>query len=310
MPRTTYSAIRHFDAPYDGPRIVAGDNANNVYVCQFKGRKRIMTFKALLDSLGSRLAINPRGDICAVGSDRFGGLTCYAADTGDVICVRDDLGRLHRVSYSHDGSRLYCYRNAGRLTVLDAETGEDVDRYPLISRLYGGPFQPIELLDKTSSKGQGDTGPVELRKVDGKRIASIVRETFAILDVAFGPDRLCITESGGPVRCLETEHGAEVWRYTPRPNRHILKLAYSPKAKAFFGIEWPYVSGGIKQLLRFDPEAGEPTLVTKIVRRSAYEVFCSRGDALLTSEGELIDVATGATQQVFRFPSLGEVSEG
>jgi WD40 repeat protein len=296
MPRTDFSAIRHLCAPYEGPRIAGAEFESTVYVWDLKARQRISTFETPLDYGGHRLAINPRGDICAVASYTLGGLACYATDSGEVICVRDDLKKLQRVTYSPDGRLLYCGSETGPFTVLDAETGASLAKYPSTDEVFRSPYQPVELLSKRRK------GPVELRVVGGKRIATPPRATFAILDIAFGPDRLCMSESGGPVRCLETEAGAELWRYTPRPGRHVLELAYTPKAMAFFGVEWPYMKGGAKRLLRFDPKSGKPTLVATIEKPCAEEVFCSRGEVLLTTEGELVDVVTGVTKKAFRFP--------
>ena len=296
MPRTVDSAIRHLCCPYDGPRIAGAEVEYTVYVWDLKTRKRVSVFDSVLDFGGRRLAINPRGDMCAIASYRLGGLACYASDTGEAICIRDDLKKLQYVSYSQDGKRLYCGSETGPLTVLDAETGADLVRYPSTVNVYSSPFQPLELLEKRGK------GPFELRDFEGNRIAKIGRTTFAILDAAFSPDRLCITESGGPVRCLDAKTGAELWRYTPRPCHHILKLAYSYKAGAFYGVEREYMKTGKKRLLRLDPELGKPTLAASLGKPCATEVFCSRGEALLTSEGELIDVITGFTKRVFQFP--------
>ena len=222
MTRTTFSAIRHLDARYDGPRIACAEFETTVYVWDLSARKRVSVFETPLDYGGSRLAINPRGDICAVASYELGGLACYAADSGAVVCVRDDLKKLQSVHYSPGGKLLYCGALQGPLAVLDAETGTDVARCPATERVFRSPHQPTELLSKRKK------GPLEIRAVGGKRIATLARETFAVLDVAFGPDRFCMSESGGPLRCLDTEAGAELWRYTPCPGRHVLRLGYSP----------------------------------------------------------------------------------
>jgi WD40 repeat protein len=296
MPTSDRSSIRHLYAPYDGLRITGAEFECTVYVWDFKARKRVSVFETPLDFGGRRLAINPRGDICAVASYTWGGLACYAASSGEVICVRDDLKKPQVVVYSPDGKLLYCGCEQGPMTVLDADTGADLAKYPSVDEVFCSAFQSIELLSKRHK------GPVELRVLGGKRIATLARITFAILDVAFSPDRFCLTESGGPVRCLGTETGEEIWRFNPRSNRHFLTLTYTPAAKAFFGVEWPYMYGGAKRLFRFDAEVGKPTLIATIKKRCAEQVFCSRGEALLTTEGELIDVLTGVSTNAFRFP--------
>ena len=296
MPTSDRSSIRHLYAPYDGPRITDAEFEYTVYVWDLKARKRVSVFETPLDFGGRRLAIDPRGDICAVASYTFGGLACYDASSGEVICVRDDLKKLQRIAYSPDGKLLFCASEQGPMTVLDAKTGADLAKYPSIDKVFCSAFQSIELLSKRNK------GPIELRVLGGKRIAVLARITYAILDVAFGQDRLCLTEPGGPVRCIGTEAGEEIWRFTPRPKRHFETLTYTPAAKAFFGVEWPYVNGGAKRLLRFDPEVGKPTLIATIKKRCDKQVFCSRGGALLTTEGELINVLTGVSTNSFRFP--------
>jgi hypothetical protein len=64
-----------------------------------KPRKRISGFDTSLDFGGRRLAINPRGDIDAVASDQLRGPDCYTADSGKVICGRDDLKKRQRIGY-------------------------------------------------------------------------------------------------------------------------------------------------------------------------------------------------------------------
>jgi hypothetical protein len=297
MPRSSFSLIRYLSAPFDGPRVAAAEFECTVYILDLKARKRVSAFESAFDAGGSRIAMNPRGDMCAVASYRLGGLACYDADSGEVICIRDDLVKLLGIVYSPEGQRLYCGAERGPLRVFDAETGADLERSPATERVFCSPYRPIEILRKRKH------GPLEIRAIGGKRIATAARETFALLDVAFGLDRLCLSESGGPVRCLATESGAELWRYVPRPGRHVLKLAHASKARAFLGVEWPYQNGGAKRLLRFDAESGQPTLVAKMEKPTAGEVFCSRGEAVLTTAGELIDTATGVTKNAFRFPT-------
>jgi WD40 repeat protein len=297
MPNASHSRIRQLAAPYEGPRFAAAEFAYTVSVWDLKARKRVSVFDTPLDSGGHRLAINPRGDICAIGSYEFGGLACYAADSGEVISVRDDFKRPQRVGYSPDGKLLYCAGETGPLRILDAETCKDLASYPSTDKVFFSPHQPIALLSKRGTKSAH-----QIRMLGGKRIANVARETFAILDAAFGPDRVCVAESAGPVRCLETGGGDELWRYDPRAGCHVLRLAYCPKARAFFGVEWRYTTGGRKQLLRFDTERGNRTLVATFAKQCAKELFCSGGEFLLTTEGELIDVMTGVSKRAFRFP--------
>jgi hypothetical protein len=307
MPRRTFSAIRQLAATYDGPRIAAAEFECTVQIWDLRTRKRFSVFETLLDFGGTRLAISPRGDTCAAAAYRPGGLACYATDSGDVVYARNDLKKLQRLVYSPDGKLLYCGGAEGPLRILDAATGTDLARYRSTDKVFCSSHQPIELLTKRRR-------PLELRRVGGKRIATIARMGFAVHDIAFGTDRVCVSEAGGGnpfrsdnapplLRCLDTRSGSELWRYAPRQDCNIPCLAYAPKAMAFFGVEYQFKAGGDKRLLRFELALGKPTLVARMKKPCATQVFCARGEALLTSEGELIDVFEGISKRVFRFPS-------
>jgi hypothetical protein len=146
-------------------------------------------------------------------------------------------------------------------------------------------YKPISFVDRLRPK---------LIDVTGNRIAFIRRETFAVLAVAFSPISVCISESGGPVRCLETARGSEIWRYTPPPGVHVLSLEYSCAADCFYGVEWPYAQSGVKNLVRFESKSGQESTVAQI-GEPAETTFCMAGEFLLTSLGQLIHLETGET---------------
>jgi hypothetical protein len=81
----------------------------------------------------------------------------------------------------------------------------------------------------------------------------------------------------------------------------VLSLGYSPRGSAFLGFEWPFERGGPSRLLRFDAGSGEPTVVAVIARKAAHEVFCARGELLVTTEGDVVDTLTGRTRKSFVF---------
>ena len=257
------------DAPWDGPRIAAADNELTVYVYDLKSRKRISVFDTPFDGGKRRVAINPRGDICTVGSYTYGGIACYAADTGEVIGVRDDVKKVQRVTYSPDGKRLYCTTARGPMKVFDAETLADIAKVPSIDQVYCSPYQPIELF---STRFQG---PLELRALGGRHLATIPRETFAVIDVAFGPETFCLTEAGGPVRCFDASNGKELWRFPPKARRSVHPLAYTPSGNCFSGLRSIREGGSELELLRFDAVSGKSVRVSTI-NSSHAKSFASR----------------------------------
>ncbi len=296
MPSKRKTAIWRLNAPWDGARIAGADTAITVYVFDLKSRKRILAFDTPFDGGMSRLAINPRGDILTVGSYEDGGIACYAADTGELIGFRDDVNKVQRVTHSPDGKRLYCTAARGPMKVLDAETLADIAKVPSIDGVNCSPYQPIELLS-TRFKGQ-----LELRTLGGRRVATIPRESFAVSDVAFGPEAFCLTEADGPVRCFDASNGKELWRFTPQPRRSVHPLAYTLSGNFFCGLRSIREGGTEKELLRFDAASGKSVRVSKI-NSSCLEVFASRGETLITTDGDVIDICTLKNEKRFRFPS-------
>jgi len=282
----------------EGFRFAAGEFASTVSVWDLRTRTRVSEFETTLDYGGNRLAINPRGDICAIASYEFGGLACYASETGKVINVREGLEELQYVSFSPDGRRLYCCSDCGPCVVLDADTRAVLSKYSSFNRIFCSRFCDLELRCKPRGKR------MEICKVLEGTVTSFEGTTFALLHAEFGPDRVCISESAGPVRCMDSQHGREIWRYEPPKGSHALALAYCQENGHFHGVEWPYFSGGPKTLLQFNYETGKPLPIAKLGEPSAVVVFCSQGSALLTSDGDLISVVNGVSERAFAFPDL------
>jgi WD40 repeat protein len=218
-------------------------------------------------------------------------VACYSAADGTRIWQRKDLKKAQRLTPSRDGNSIFCGFSEGPCELLDVRTGETIAKIRATRNVVESRYQPISFVDRLRP---------ELTEVTGNRIAFIPRETFAVLTVAFSPTSVCISECGGPVRCLETSRGNEIWRYTPLPGKHVLSLEYSSSADCFYGVEWPYAQGGVKELLRFKSESGQDSKVT-LIGGPAETTFCMAGKRLLTSLGQLIELETGETVRQIPF---------
>jgi len=133
-----------------------------------------------------------------------------------------------------------------------------------------------------------------------KKLATFARESFAVLCVAFAPGLICISKSTGPLRCLRTKTGEEVWHFTQK-DQHFLELAYAEENKVFVGVCWPYERGGSHRLLRFAPQSGDLTEVLDLGPSGEF-AFCQRGSRLISSNGSVIDSVTGRTEFTLPFP--------
>ncbi len=298
MPKVNPLAIWHLVSSCRSSRVAAADVYGALAVWDLDTRKRLSYFETPLDAGGRRLAIHPKGELCAIASWAYNGVACYDAETGEVVWARQKMKMPQYVTFSPDGKRLYCAGERRPCAVLDAKTGADIASYRGTNNVYCSEFQPLVLLEKRRQKR------LELRHGGSTLVAVVSLITFAVVDAAFGPDSLCLTEAGGPVRCIETAGGTEKWRYTPTKGRHVVVLGYSHAAKTFFGVERSYQRGGGAQLLHFDSSTGKPSLVTKIDFDSIRQVFCQSGNSLLASTGQLIDVLTGKSRKALRFPKV------
>jgi hypothetical protein len=63
--------------------------------------------------------------------------------------------------------------------------------------------------------------------IKGAKDMVVPRLTFAVLDAAFSPNALCITEACGVVRCIDLGLGLERWRYVPPQSDHLTFLRFA-----------------------------------------------------------------------------------
>ena len=274
--------VRQIATSYTGPVAATGAFASTVATWDLTTKARLATFESVLDFGGRRLAVDEAGARCATAGYVTGGLVCSSAATGSVTWTRADLRRLQFVGFSCDGRRLFCGADERPCLVLDAATGHQLEVLRGVRRVWESFFTDAMLLDGARLK---------LTARAGRSIAPIERTSFGVLDATFGPELLCISESGGPVRCVDVA-GREVWRYGPAPGRHVLKLAYTGEMGCFVGVEWPYEHGGTKVLRRFSATGGEPRTVAEL-GKPAEVAFFAAGTRLLTSEGHVWDTING-----------------
>jgi hypothetical protein len=78
-------------------------------------------------------------------------------------------------------------------------------------------------------------------------------------------------------------------------------VTYSEGNGDFHRAHLPYGHGGPRKLLRFDYEFGKTTAVPGI-GYFGESVLCSKGNKLVTSEGTVFNVLTGAPNRAFTFP--------
>jgi hypothetical protein len=236
------------------------------------------------------LSVSPGGSLVAAGASEHEvsvwdvAIRRQIGSFRSVLWKRKDLKKVQTVSMSTSGQVVYIGFDLRPCKVLQTDSGYTVSNMRAVRRVFPSHYGPFALLDKTK--------PEVALLPDGKRSFAIQRCSFAILDACFSPLALAISESGGPVRCFEVGSGRELWRYQ-QLRCHIIDLCYSGRQNAFFGVE-RNLRGGDTALVRLEAASGQATPVCQ-VRWAAAAAFCLGGEALLKSDGDIIDVASGAS---------------
>ena len=284
--------IRHLASSWSGSVIAAAEFEGTVHVWDVAAERHLATFLTIMDFGGTRLAATPDGRNCIAAGYHVEGIAGYAASDGTEVWRRKDLKKTQTLRVSLDGRRVYaCFDNRS-CQVLNRETGKTIKTWAGVRDVWESPYQPVMLLEKRT---------LVLQSPEERKVASIPRESFAVLCVAFGPGLVCVSESGGPLRCLDTQNGEELWRFQEK-GHHFLGLAFADQAQAFVGVCWPYERGGSFRLLRFEPQSGAASVVIELGQAGEFE-FCLRGTRLLSSDGSIMDSVTGRREGHLAFPA-------
>lgn len=284
--------IHHLASSWSGSVIAAAEFEHTAHVWDVAAQMHLATFPTIMDAGGNRLTVTPDGKNCIAAAYHVEGIASYSVADGTETWRRKDLKKTQTLRAALDGRRVFaCFDNRS-CQVLNRETGKTIKTWAGVRNVWESPYQPVMLLEKR---------PLLLQSQDERKIATIPAETFAVLDVAFGPGLVCVTESTGPLRCLDTQTGEERWRFQEK-GQHFLDLAFAEQAQAFVGVCWPYERGGSFRLLRFEPQTGASFFVTDLDNAAEFK-FCLRGTRLLAADGSIMDSATGQHVGKLAFPT-------
>jgi hypothetical protein len=172
--------------------------------------------------------------------------------------------------------------------MIDLHTGETIRKIRAARSLHDSPYEKVQFLDGMRPRLLDDRGNSRF---------DIHRTSFAFLGVIFAPGLLALSESGGPLRCLEINRGKEMWKYTPPLGNHILHVGYCENNSRFMAIEWPYEKGGPKRLLQLSEKNG--SILGYIDLGEPIDCcFAFSGKFLVTTSGDVIDTATGTATKI------------
>ena len=287
------SAIRCMAPSRRSSRVAAATFEHHVQIWDVETRAVVNEFETVFSFGGHRLTLDPLGERCIAAAwkaGKHGGVACYEANTGKLIWHRQDLRQTQRLRFSPGGEAAWCVPDSGPTKLLDAANGKTLDALTGVRDIFDSEYSEDLVLEKRKRD-------YILRK---DKTRQIPRLTFAILDVAFGPHSLAISESGGPVRCIDFSTGTELWRQSPCKQIHFLRLWYRQTDRNFYGVQWDFQTGSFRSLVRLDSNSGEPNLICQL--NSWEEVYCPKFDCVVTSNGEVLDLSDGRLLHRLQFP--------
>lgn len=266
-----------------GQRVLLGAFERFVAVRDLQAGALTNTFETTFDAGGDRVALSDELNGVLAAAYHVHGLAFYCCSTGREKWRRKDLKKIQIVSLSRDGLTAYCGRESGSLVQVDLESGETKRSIRGARALYESPFDLVQFLD---------TSKPQLLHHTGTRLY-LDRTTFAFLDIAFAPGLVALSESGGPVRCIDIADGTERWRYNPKKGHHVLQLGYRKADSRLFGVEWPFQHGGAKTLVSWslaDGELGD----RRILGHPLDCCFARNAEVIVLASGEVFPTTGSA----------------
>ena len=288
------SAIRTISIAGCSPTAAAASFERKVQIWNIATAELVSEIETVFEFGGDRLTLSPNGECCVAASFRAGqkgGVVCYETRSGGKVWHRADLRRVQGVRFSATGETIRCRVEGGPIQTLDAHTGLTLGSLRKIREVFDSPFTTHEL--QVPHVRDGDL------IIAGSTKLLVPRLTFAILDAAFTPDALCLSEASGPVRCVDLGTAKERWRYTPPAGNHVLGLSYQTD-QSFYGVQWAYESGGPVMLLQFAQSTGDARNVCDL--KSFPDAFAFGHGYVLVSSGDVVSLPTGSIVRHLAFP--------
>ncbi len=181
--------------------------------------------------------MSPDDRYCIIGAYCSFGLTCFDTGTGQVVWKRNDLRRVYGLSFSKAQNCLFCCFQGKSALRIDPQTGTTIETFRGINFISASPFDDAVLF--------GNHNNFTLHSGKSEKLWSVPRESFAVMDVAWSPENLAISECADAarkapgahagVRCFSF-HGELLWRHKGRWT-HIFSLMYRPESRQFIGFD-------------------------------------------------------------------------
>lgn len=230
------------------------------------------------DSGGVSVAMSSDGRHCFLGTYYAWGLACFDVSTGQMLWKRNDLRRFYGLTFSKAQNCLFCCFQGKSALRIDPKTGATLETFRGVNFISASPFSDAVLY--------GNQNQFTLRLGNGEKLWSAGRESFDVMDIAWSPGALAVSEcvncvkgdfgSAAGIRCFSL-HGELLWRHRGRWT-HIFSLMYRPESHQFIG---------------FDPDRGKDIYLQYLNEQTGHLArellmphimlgeFCQQGQKLL-----------------------------
>lgn len=273
--------IRHLASSRFGDCVAAAEFEKHTHIWDARKKRHVISFATILDFGGNRLAISSDGALCVAASFEKHGVACYSTDSGNELWRRADVHHSQHISFTKNDDGIIVGTDDNVSYILSRLDGRTVSTFEKINRVVESEWGAFLFQSGCQMRVTGLGGFVRV----------IPRLTFSELAVAFSPAHICLSESGGGIRCVEIESGVETWRHFQK-GHHALQLIYSQSGDAFFAVDFEYEFGGGCRLLRFGALTGKMDVVSHLNFQGEV-AFCFDGSRAVTLSGDVIDSRTG-----------------
>jgi outer membrane protein assembly factor BamB len=254
---------------------------HRIHARNWRTNKLLAEFNTVFDG-HARMAINSLGSVLFAGNWRDGengGVAAYETGSGQVLWHRRDISETQSLHFSHTKEAVWCSTESGPVQSIHAQTGETLFAWETIRNAFDSPFGERWLAER-------ETDYVLV----GEPSIAIQRLTAGLLQAVFTPETVCLTESRGPVRCLESKTGREQWRYSPE-NGHVIQLSYQ-QDNLLYGVLFLSEDGKDSKLVRFEPDSGKHEVLFCQAERNPYAWSIGPG-VLITRSGDVVSLEAG-----------------
>lgn len=90
-----------------------------------------------------------------------------------------------------------------------------------------------------------------------------------------------------------------MWRQSLGKQIHFLRVWYRQIDGNFYGVLRAFQTGSFRSLVRLDTNTGEQNVICQL--NSREEIYCTKSDRIITSNGEVIDLSNGRILRRLQF---------